>query len=78
MERSWREVRDAFAPGIEVIELAGVDMTTTHRLLAALLESKISRRLLGRVHEVSGGNPLYALALGAELKRTTDSASRLA
>ena len=65
----WSELKDAFRPGIEPIELAGVDLATTGRLLVSVLGPKIPRRLLARVHEVSGGNPLYALALGAELKR---------
>src|SRR5436190_3281918 len=64
----WSEVKDASGPGIERIELEGVDVTTTQRLLCAVLESEVSRRLLERVHDVSGGNPLYVLALGAELK----------
>jgi DNA-binding NarL/FixJ family response regulator len=54
---------------VEVIELAGVDLATTQRLLAELIEGKTPRRMLQRVHEVSGGNPLYVLALGAELAR---------
>jgi DNA-binding CsgD family transcriptional regulator len=66
----WTEARDRFAPGVEVVELAGVDMETTQRLLATVLESKIPRRVLRRVHEISGGNPLYVLALGAELEHT--------
>ena len=65
----WTEVRDAFASGVEVVELAGVDLTTAHRLLGELIEGKIPRRLLERVHEVSGGNPLYVRALGTELGR---------
>jgi DNA-binding CsgD family transcriptional regulator len=66
----WSEVKDAFGPGIERIKLEGVDVATTQCLLGGLLGSKLSRRLLERVHQVSGGNPLYALALGAELKRS--------
>ena len=70
----WPEIRDAFADGVEVIALAGVDAATTHRMLAAALGAKIPRRVLERIHEVSGGNPLYVLALGAELKRRNGSA----
>lgn len=70
----WREVRDGFAPGIEVVELAGVDLGTTQRLLASVLEPKVPRRVLERLHKISGGNPLYILALGGELKHTSGSA----
>ena len=70
----WSEVKDAFGSGIERIELEGVDMATTQRLLGGLLGSKISRRVLESVHQVSGGNPLYVLALGGELKGADASA----
>jgi len=66
----WPEVSDGFLAGIGVIELAGLDLAATHRLLAASLQRKIPRRELERVHGISGGNPLYALAIGAELDRT--------
>jgi DNA-binding CsgD family transcriptional regulator len=65
----WADVQHTFAPGIEVIELTGLDLTSTHQLLAGDLVGKVPRRLVERVHQVSGGNPLYVLALGAELKR---------
>ena len=65
----WADVQHRFAPGIELIELAGLDLTSTHQLLAGELAGKVPRRLVDRVHQVSGGNPLYVLALGAELKR---------
>jgi DNA-binding CsgD family transcriptional regulator len=65
----WADVQHMFAPGIEVIELTGLDLASTHRLLAGELVGKVPRRLVERVYQVSGGNPLYVLALGAELKR---------
>ena len=65
----WAEVQRTFTPGIEVVEIPGLDMTGTHQLLAGELTGKIQRRLVERVHWVSGGNPLYVLALGGELKR---------
>ena len=68
----WADVQHTFAPGIEVIELTGLDLASTHELLAGELVGKVPRRLMERVHRVSGGNPLYVLALGAELKRRQD------
>ncbi|MGO9890469.1 MAG: AAA family ATPase [Solirubrobacteraceae bacterium] len=65
----WADAQRTFASGVEVIELAGLDLTGTHALLAGELTGKIPRRLVERVHQVSGGNPLYVLALGGELKR---------
>ena len=75
---SWRTDSDgalrpgaqrSFAPGVDVIALSPLDLTAISRLLTDTLARKIPRRALQRVHEVSGGNPLYALALGAELTR---------
>jgi DNA-binding CsgD family transcriptional regulator len=66
----WSELRDAYPAGIEVVELEGIDATATQRLLAGLLQAKVPRRVVERVQHVSGGNPLYILALGEELKRT--------
>jgi DNA-binding CsgD family transcriptional regulator len=65
----WPELQDGFSAGIDVVALAGVDLPTTRRLLGDVLESKIPRRVIERVHQVSGGNPLYVLALGRELRR---------
>jgi AAA ATPase domain len=45
----WPEVKDGFASAIACIELQGVELATTHRLLSGLLGSKISRRVLERV-----------------------------
>jgi DNA-binding CsgD family transcriptional regulator len=73
----WPELFDGFRAGIEVIELAGLDRAATHRLLATSPDRKISQRLLERVHGVSGGNPLYALAIGAELDSTDGDARQL-
>ena len=62
-------LRDGFTAEVGVVELAGVDLATTGRLLAGVLPSKVPRRVAERVHEVAGGNPLYVLALGGELAR---------
>ena len=79
---SWRtdsdgalrpEVRPSFTPGVEVIALSPLDLTAISRLLTDTLARKLPRRALQRIHEVSGGNPLYALALGAELGRGSGS-----
>ncbi len=75
---SWRtdsdgalrpEIQRSFAPGVDVIALSPLDLTAIGRLLTDTLARKLPRRALRRVHEISGGNPLYALALGTELTR---------
>jgi DNA-binding CsgD family transcriptional regulator len=65
----WADAQHGFAAGMEVITLAGLDLASTGALLAGALARKVPRRLAERVHKVSGGNPLYVLALGTELKR---------
>ena len=65
----WPALRDGFTAETDVVELSGVDVATTRRLLGGVLDSRIPRRVVERVHEVSGGNPLYVLALGEELQR---------
>jgi DNA-binding CsgD family transcriptional regulator len=75
---SWRtdsdgalrpEIQRSFAPGVDVIALSPLDLTAIGRLLTDTLARKLPRRALQRVHDISGGNPLYALALGTELTR---------
>lgn len=66
-------VQASFAPGVEVTALSPLDLTAISRLLTDTLARKLPRRALQRVHEVSGGNPLYALVLGAELGRESGS-----
>jgi DNA-binding NarL/FixJ family response regulator/tetratricopeptide (TPR) repeat protein len=79
---SWRtdsdgalrpEMRRSFAPGVDVIALSPLDLAAISRLLTDTVARKLPRRALQRVHEISGGNPLYALALGAELARGNGS-----
>ena len=65
----WLALRDGLTAGTDVVELSGVDVATTRSLLAGVLDSRIPRRVVEQVHEVSGGNPLYVLALGEELLR---------
>ncbi|MGH2885212.1 MAG: helix-turn-helix transcriptional regulator [Solirubrobacteraceae bacterium] len=69
----WSVVRDGFTAGTDVVGLEGIDLPTTRRLLGDALELKLQWRVVKRVHEISGGNPLHALALGAELNRGSGS-----
>ena len=50
----------------EVLELGPLDREALRRMLAGVLQS-ISRPALARIHEVSGGNPLYAIELARGL-----------
>ena len=65
----WPMLQHGFSAEVGVVELVGVDAPTTRRLLGGVLDSRIPRRVVEQVHEVSGGNPLYVLALGEELLR---------
>jgi DNA-binding CsgD family transcriptional regulator len=69
----WPEIQRSYAAGVDVIALSPLDVTAISRLLTNRLTRKIPRRALQRVHEISGGNPLYALALGAELAEGNDN-----
>ena len=49
---------------IEEIALGGLSAGALHRLLRERLELVLARPALRRLHELSGGNPFYALELG--------------
>ena len=51
-------------------------MGTIKALLEDRLERTISRPVLGRIHQASGGNPLYALAMALELEARRVSGDR--
>jgi len=51
----------------EVVELGPLGQSDLRRLLSGTLSS-ISRPMLRRIHEVSGGNPLYAIELARGLE----------
>ena len=60
----------------ETLDLEPLDLDALRRVLGGTVET-ISRPLLKRIHEVSGGNPLYAieLARGIRVDALTDRAS---
>ena len=60
----------AFAPGrLQRIALAGFTMGALHQLLRQELDLSLSRPVLRRVRDISGGNPFYALEIGRALQR---------
>jgi DNA-binding CsgD family transcriptional regulator/tetratricopeptide (TPR) repeat protein len=64
---------------LEVLELGPLGESDLRRLLSGTLSS-ISRPVLRRIHEVSGGNPLYAIELARGLQPsggTPDGSSEL-
>jgi DNA-binding CsgD family transcriptional regulator len=64
---------------LEVLELGPLGEADLRRLLSGTLSS-ISRPVLRRIHEVSGGNPLYAIELARGLQPgsgTSDGSSEL-
>jgi DNA-binding CsgD family transcriptional regulator len=53
----------------EELEVGPLDLDALRRVLAGVVEA-ISRPALERIHEVSGGNPLYAIELARGLAET--------
>jgi DNA-binding CsgD family transcriptional regulator len=65
---------DAVTPGLrsfEQLELEGLSAGALHRLLRERLELVLSRPALRRLHDLSAGNPFYALELGRALRSGT-------
>jgi DNA-binding CsgD family transcriptional regulator len=57
------------AERIETLELGPLSLGATHRLLRERLGRSFPRPTLVRVHELSGGNPFFALELACALER---------
>jgi DNA-binding CsgD family transcriptional regulator len=58
---------DAFPPGrAQVVEVPPLDLDALRKVLDPIVSS-ISRRLLRRIHEIAGGNPMYAIELARTL-----------
>jgi DNA-binding CsgD family transcriptional regulator len=55
-------------PGVESFELGPLSLGATRVLLAQRLGLTLPRRVLRRVFEAAGGNPLFALELGRVLR----------
>ena len=69
-ERSARRPPPTCRPGrCEVLELGPLGLDALRRVLAGVVEA-ISRPALERIHEVSGGNPLYAIELARGARAT--------
>src|SRR4051794_16872683 len=67
-------VRAPFEPAMlfgaergDEMRLSALGLSELHRLLHDRLGIDLTRPQLGRVHELSGGNPLFALELGREI-----------
>jgi DNA-binding CsgD family transcriptional regulator len=62
----------ALLPGrLQSLQLDPLSLGATQRLLDQHLETAFSRPVLHRLHELSGGNPFFALELGRALERGT-------
>ena len=67
----WPELARGFGPeGLQSLVLEPLDLSAIHHLLTEQLNRTISRPLLRRIYEASGGNPFYALAIARELEAT--------
>ena len=67
----WPELAQHFGGNdADALVLAPLDDGELQRLVVARMGRPIARPQLRRICEVSGGNPLYALAIAAELVRT--------
>jgi DNA-binding CsgD family transcriptional regulator len=68
----WPELSRGFgAYGLPAVVLEPLDVGAIDRLLVSQLGRTTSAPWLRRIHEVSGGNPLYALAIARELEDST-------
>lgn len=64
----WPELARSFGSnGLDAVIVAPLDLTTIDALLRAQLGRTIPRPVLRRVHDASGGNPLFALAIAREV-----------
>lgn len=65
----WPELAGGFGQAtMSTAALQPLDVRIFDRLLESRLNGTISRALLRRVHGASGGNPLYAIAIAAEIE----------
>ena len=64
-------VSRAILDGAERLRVGPLSLGAVHRLLSERLGIVISRPQLRRLHELSGGNPFFALELGRALKDGT-------
>ncbi len=65
----WSELARGFrGQGIDTLDLRPLEMDAIDGLVRAHLSRPISRPLLRRVREASGGNPLYAIAIAREIE----------
>ena len=65
----WPELARGFgSDGLTAKVLGPLDMSAIHDLLTRRLNRLISRPLLRRIYDASGGNPLYAVAIARELE----------
>ncbi|MBA3841425.1 MAG: AAA family ATPase [Actinobacteria bacterium] len=66
--RRQDEVGSPFGPeDVQVLELEPLSLGALHRLLLERLGHPVARQPLLRIHEQSGGNPLFALELARDL-----------
>lgn len=69
----WPELAHGFGgSGFVTLALEPLAIAALRRLVAARVGRPIARAQMRRIHEVSAGNPLYALAIADELKRAPD------
>ena len=75
----WPELAGGFGvTGLETLTVAPLDLNTIDVLLRSQLGRTIPRPVLRRIHAVSGGNPLYALATARELDQSQAGLANLA
>ena len=70
----WPELARSFSP-IGSLVLQPLDLEAIQAILVAELGRKFARSVSRRIYEVSGGNPLYALAIARELDATNGTRS---
>lgn len=64
-DTSWLQLHQP--DGLATLRLRPLNLGGVHAVVAAGLGRTLSRPLITRIHQISGGNPLYALELGRTL-----------
>lgn len=54
---------------VQRIRLSPLTLTELHEILVARLGLRVGRPVMRRIHEISGGNPFYAIELAREIDR---------
>jgi DNA-binding CsgD family transcriptional regulator/RecA/RadA recombinase len=70
-------VRQGEGDGVLTVPVEPLDLDAIEALVGDALTRRLPRSVVRRIHDTSGGNPLYALAIAREFQRRGDSGGEL-